>query len=158
MGNQLELTDEHRVRVLTEVYSQTHAEIARYRDMEWKILSWSILLLAGVVAAARALQLPNDLRPVFKTLLCVFTIVAAAYGAWHIHFVHVQLTWNRNLRRKVESLLKLYSPGGYAETPILPAKWATEPVPYTSGIQHLVSWWLLIALVTGYALLSVVLV
>ncbi len=95
----IQLTDSDRARALVALYNHIHSEITRYRDMEWRILTWTVALLAGIVTVSKGLGLPDQLRMVLKTLLFVFTILAAVGGSLHIHFAHVNLTANRNRRR-----------------------------------------------------------
>lgn len=150
------LDDGNRWQALRELYSQTHREITRYRDMEWKVLNWTVLLLVGVIAVSKALPASGDLKLVLKVLIFLFTAVVAFYGSWHIHFIHRELTWNRNLRQKIEEIFEFHKLGVFASHSILNQSWLHRVVPYSSGLPHLVSWWLLIWLVAFYALFTIV--
>lgn len=89
-------------------YNHTQDEMLRYRDIEWKICYWTIALLAGTIAAHKYLLEAID-NYIFYTCygFNTFTLLISAYGIWHIYFVHNRLTWNRNVRRKIEDILKI---------------------------------------------------
>ena len=149
--------EDRKVSALLSLYQHTHAEITRYRDYEWKTCSWVMLLLGGVAAFTRlSTPLPLCLIPCLQLPLAAFAVVAAIYGAWHIHFLHKQLTWNRCKRREIEDVLKFYDSNVYKGDPVLPETWKDEKdVPYWSGKAHLATWWALIGLMTLYVLYSI---
>ena len=145
---------EPEVLSLLELYRQTHEEIKRYRDFEWKVLGYTVALLAAIAALTRIATIDPVHEPYIKTLLFILTAVSAIYGSWHIHFIHKWLTWNRNFRRKLEDKLGFYDSGPYGPEPLLPFKGQT--VSYWKDKGHLSCWWGLISLVAAYALYSIV--
>lgn len=150
--------DASRWKALHEFYKQVHGEITRYRDMEWKVTAWTIALLAGVVLAAD--KLPDGhvrTKAVLQTLMLVFVVLTIGYGTWHIHFLHKQLTFNRNLRQKVEELFDFHERLVYGPEPILNPRWKGRTIPYSDGLPHLLCWWLAILLVGFYAGVAILL-
>lgn len=143
---------------LIALYREVFAEIRRYRDMEWKILLWTVILMGGIVTATHVAPVKEAHKPHVQTLLCVFTIVSAIYGGWHIHYVHKRLTWYRKLRRKCDRIFMFFDKDIYGKEAILPEKWKykDEDISYKEGLTHLISWWILIALMAAYALYSIV--
>lgn len=76
----IRLDDSTRWKALLKLYSQTHTEITRYRDMEWKVLTWTIVLLGGIIAASQSIPTSGDLHTVLKVLMTLFAAVIAFYG------------------------------------------------------------------------------
>jgi|WetSurMetagenome_2_1015567.scaffolds.fasta_scaffold526405_2 hypothetical protein len=138
---------------IISLYKNTQREIDRYRDMEWKICYWTVILMTGTIAAFKYTLdiLSQDIINRYQTFIIVgfntFVFVAAAYGCWHIHFVHESLTENRKLRRKLEKLLNLSN--------LLPKKWMEKEVRYFKGIKHLLTWWSLIVVSALFALILI---
>jgi hypothetical protein len=132
-----------KVASIIALYNHTFSEIVRYRDLEWKITAWSIGLLAGVVAVIKWFDF-ETIPCGFRTLITIFSITTAVYCVWHIHFVHKQLTIQRQKRRDIEKLLGFFTPGRYDTNSLLPEKWDKENIHYSDGIFHLLSWWALI--------------
>jgi hypothetical protein len=137
------------------LFNQAYDEIKRYRDMEWKMVYWTVGLLAAIVAASQTTPTPPAHKQCVQTLFAIFTLVASGYGAWHIHFIHKNLRDNRNLRRKCEILLGLFDVESEGD-PLLPARFKEE-VPYSQGLPHLVSWWGLILLTMLYTVYCIIL-
>jgi len=150
------LTENQKRDFLKELFSQTHSEISRYRDLEWKIAYWTIALLAGITAATQFIGGSIIAKPYVQTLLTIVTVIISIYGIWHIHFIHKSLTWNRKLRIKCEHLMGMFEDGEYGSDSLLPKSFATSPVKYSEGIGHLVSWWSVIILTMFYTIYSVV--
>jgi hypothetical protein len=148
-----------RVTILLAFYHQVCDEIKRYRDYEWNIVVWTISLITGVIALTRVtpVPIPVEHRPIIKAILSVFTILAALYGFWHLHYVHRNLTYNRNLQRTCERILGLYDNGIFAKNSLLPVSWRNKRIPYTRGLlSHLLSWGILIILAMSYAIYSII--
>ncbi|KPA12179.1 membrane protein [Candidatus Magnetomorum sp. HK-1] len=152
----MEVSISDKYQAILYLFNQSYEETKRYRDMEWKILSWTISLLAGIAILSKSLPTKPEHELVIQTLLFLFTIVSAVYGCYHIHTVHVNLTWNRNLRLKCEKLLGLFEIHLDDKKPLLPKTFEFEEISYSSGLKHLLSWWGLIALTTIYTLYTVV--
>ena len=153
----MEKLQDEKLTPLIALYREVFAEIRRYRDMEWKILLWTVILMGGIVTATRVAPIKESHKPYVQTLLCVFTIVSAIYGGWHIHSIHKRLTWYRVLRRKCDRIFMFFDENVYDKDAILPKKWKykDEDITYKEGLRHLISWWVLIALTAIYALYSI---
>jgi len=154
----MEIPAAQKIGILMSLYKETFAEIRRYRDMEWKILLWTVILMGGIVTATHLAPVKEAHKPYVQTLLYVFTVVAAIYGGWHIHFAHKRLTWYRNIRRRCDRVFMFFDDSIYDtrdSKPMLPRGWRDENVPYTDGLPHLISWWVLIALTAIYAVYSI---
>lgn len=121
---------------LIALYDHTHDEISRYRDMEWKICYWTILLQAGIIAAYKYV---SELL-LFNFSICYifnsFTLFISWYGAWHIYFAHDNLTNNRNILKKIEGILKL--------SEVLHKEWIKKESHFWDATEHLMSWWICI--------------
>lgn len=155
----MEISQEEKNSILISFYLQVFEEMRRYRDMEWKILLWTVVLMGGIVTATHLAPVKDTHKPYVQTLLCIFTVVAAIYGGWHIHFAHKRLTWYRNIRRRCDKIFKFFEDNVYDTQdykPILPRGWRDENVPYTAGLPHLISWWALIFLTSVYAIYSII--
>lgn len=141
-------------QALIQLFKQAHAETMRYRDMEWRILVWTVTLLAGVAFATRISGILTVHKEAVKTLLSLFVLVAAIYGGWHIHRVHSRLAWNRQLRLRCEIALDLFSVPANGK-PLLDKSDLEQKAGYWSGKGHLVSWWALIGLIALFALYAI---
>ena len=153
----MELSENEKLTPLVAFYREVFAEIRRYRDMEWKILIWTVVLMGGIVTATRIAPIKDSHKPYIQTLLCFFTIGSAIYGGWHIHYIHRRLTWYRKLRRKFDRIFKFFDKNVYDKEPVLPEKWKhkDEDITYKEGLPHLISWWILIILTAAYSLYSI---
>ena len=151
----MKCSDSQRHQALLHLYDHTHAEITRYRDYEWKITSWSLVLFAGIVAATNAVPVHATHRVCVQTLLMVITVVLAAYGLWHIYFVHKQLVWNQCLRRRMEVFFGLFDEKLCDGKTILPAHWRPVVPPFFDHVSHIGTFWSLIVLGAIYVLYSI---
>jgi hypothetical protein len=154
----MEISQDEKIGILISFYQQVFEEMRRYRDIEWKILLWTVILMGGIVTATHLAPVKDIHKPYVQTLLCIFTVVAAIYGAWHIHFAHKRLTWYRNIRRRCDRIFEFFEENAYDTQdckPILPSGWRDENIPYTDGLPHLICWWGLIALMAIYAIYSI---
>lgn len=124
------MSENGRDDLLISLYSQTYGEITRYRDMEWKIWYWTVALMAGIVSLAR---LSGVELSAVRWFLSGVVIILGVYGIWHIRFVHIQLTWNRKMRRRLERMFKFYDEGVYADEAILPKSWKEKDVSFRRG-------------------------
>jgi hypothetical protein len=149
------LTNDGRVRVLIAVYNQAYSEVTRCRDMQWKVAAWTVVLLASAIGVAKGLGMPAQFNIVFKTLLFVFSLLVVGYGCWYLHYFHDKLIWSLNVRRDVERLFELYKAGAYDSKSILPEKFAKEKLTYKKGVFLLISGWVFVLVVAGYALASI---
>jgi hypothetical protein len=142
------LSDDQKVDVVLKLYDHTQAEITRYRDIEWKITGWVVAVLAGIITLVKVKVFPAAGQPILQTILSIVSLVVAAYGIWHIHYVHDSLTKNRKLRRQIEDELELTRK--LEDWKFLEKK----EVSYWEGKGHLFSWWGLIVLVALYAVVA----
>ena len=143
-------TDPDDWRAVHELYKQVYGEIVRYRDMEWKVAIWTLALLSATTAVKfPGAAMPQCINWMAKAAVIIFIACVAIYGAWHLHFIHMELTGQRNTRRQIERSLGLSDPtrNGGAQ---IPEKWSTGTVSYSQGLAHLSSWWLVIAVVAIY--------
>jgi hypothetical protein len=137
------------------MFNQAYEETKRYRDLEWKTVYWTVGLLAAIVTASRLAPIVPDHKVVIQTLLFLFILAVTGYGAWHIHYIHRKLTWNRNIRRRCQIDLGLFDLAMSDGRPCLPAE-LRKRVSYSLGLTHLISWWGLMALTaiyTGYCVI-----
>lgn len=151
----MEKLQNEKLTPLVALYQQFFEETRRYRNMEWKILLWTIALMAGIVAVTRSVPVQSAHKPYVQTLLWIFTIGAAAYGIWHIWFVHKQFIWNRNKLKMCEKIFKFFENNVYNTNSILPRE-LEKAVPRSHGLPHLISWFALIALTAIYAIYSII--
>lgn len=154
----IEFNNDNKLHLLTSLYQQVYKEMRRYRDMEWKILLWTVILLAGVSTTTNITEIKDSHRPYVQTLLYIFIVTVAIYGIWHIISVHRRLTWYRNLRRECDRIFKFFETGIYdthRNTTILPMSWKDEEVKFSDGRPHLICWFGLIILMALYAIYSV---
>jgi hypothetical protein len=128
--------DDQEYSPLIALYDHIHDEILRYRDMEWKICYWTILLQAGIIAAYKYISEIIQFKFTICYIFNSFILFISWYGAWHIYFAHDNLTKNRNMLKKIEGLLKL--------SEILPEKWREKKSHFWEATEHLMSWWICI--------------
>ena len=154
----MEVFDTNKTKVLIALYHEIFAELRRYRDMEYKVVSWTVLLLGGIIGATRIAPIQANHKVPIQTLLLVVTVLVAIYGGWHIHYLHARLTWYRQLRRKIDRIFRFHDKNVYCSDSILPHIWKDEAtdITYFEGIRHLIQWWGLIALTTLYAIYSII--
>jgi len=150
-----DLSEGEKARVIQGLYAIVQQEITRYRDYEWKITSWTIAIIGGIVAATQAIAFEDAHRGVVKTLLVVLTVVVAGYGIWHLCFVHSKLTENKMIRRELDGVLKFFEMNVYAECSLLPDRWNRQPIRFWQAKVHLLSWWGLIVVAAVYAMYAI---
>lgn len=152
----MEIEENQRINMLIALHRQLFAETRRYRDMEWKILIWTIGFMGGIVAVTRLAPVQPSHKPYVQTLLCVFTFLVASYGAWHIWFVNCKFIWNRNMIRKCERIFGFFDNGIYDEESLLPREWKNKKFPRSHSLPHILSWFGLIIIVVIYTFYSVI--
>lgn len=151
----MELDTSQKVTSLISLSNRAYDETKRYRDHVWKILVWTIGLLVGVVAAAKA---SPDLATACygKWLGSIFILVVAACGAWNIHFDYKQFVWNRNLLRNCERRLQLYDKDAYGQGTVLPEAWKAADYQFKQCLPHYLQWLFVIAVVAAYGLYALI--
>ena len=138
-------------RAAHELYKQVYGEVVRYRDMEWKVSLWTLALLSATTAIKYpSAALPQCFNWMAKVAVIAFIVCVAIYGSWHLHFIHRELTGQRNSRRTLERSLGLSDATRNGGVALIPEKWSKGTVPYSKGLPHLLSWWFLIAIVAIY--------
>jgi len=152
----MEIEKDQKINILIALHRQFFAETRRYRDMEWKILIWTIGLMGGIVAATQIVPVQPSHKPYIQILLILFTLLVGGYGTWHLWFVHCQFIWNRNMIRKCDRIFGFFKENFYDTKSILPEEWKNKDVPRSHSLPHLVSWFLLILLVTIYTIYLVI--
>jgi hypothetical protein len=100
-------SDPKKIENLTELLKFCNAEITRYRDYEWKLVSLSIALSWGIFIFV--FEKSNDSTNVFLVVVAsVLIILGCVLLSAHILFVHGELTTNRCWRKNIESMLGFY--------------------------------------------------
>jgi len=56
----MEIPDNQKISILITLYKQAFEEIRRYRDLEWKILLWTVILMGGIVTATHLVPFPKS--------------------------------------------------------------------------------------------------
>ena len=152
----LEVSEDLKRPAFLALLDQTHQEITRYRDMEWKVTTWTVALIAGAYAAERVTPQGGCLGCLSRFLLSAFTVLVGSYGCWHLYFLHRELTGQRRLRRKLEMFGEFYTVDSYIEgESLLHKRLFGQEVLFTQGLPHLISWWGLIVLMISFANLSI---
>ncbi|MHC4406587.1 MAG: hypothetical protein ACYTG0_43735 [Planctomycetota bacterium] len=151
----MELDPTQKVTSLISLANRAYDETKRYRDHVWKMLVWTIGLLVGVVAAAKA---SPDLATAChgKWLGSIFILLVAACGAWNIHFDYEKFVLNRNLLRECERRLQLYDEDVYGSGTVLPKAWKTTDYQFKECLPHYLQWMFVIAVVAAYSLYALI--
>lgn len=154
----MDLQDSEKISALISLANRAHTETARYRDHVWKILIWTVLLLAATLTAART---GRELWHIacWKWPLCLFAVFVSASGIWNITFDYQQFVRNRNWQRKCERLLKFFERGAYLEKEsLLPEVWGKADYQFRNCLLHYLLWLSFIVLITLYVIVSIALI
>lgn len=122
-------------------YQVTAAEVTKYRDYEWKIALWALLLIVAIVRLPE-LILPNNTL-IIQWLAFLFVIAVTISSAALILFCHMQFIKNRRALRRCEGRLNLDD--------LKPPEWRGTPesIKFTHGKGLPV---ILLILIGGFAL------
>jgi len=139
--------DAENLRLL---YGQVNQEITRYRDYEWKIVGWHLVLSWGIflfainwarkIFSSMSIVLLPDVFAIFLILLGTLLLSA------HLLFIHGELTTNRNWREQIRRKLGIYSLG------IFKPEWNTYLHKFESGRDTFIIPFLLFMSITGLGL------
>lgn len=152
--SKIEIKD--KVEIINNLFNQANSEIIRYRDLEWKITAWIVAIQIGVISSLSIIEINKYCnQSLAKLLYFLFIVIVCGYGIWHIHYIHNKLTEERNVRKNLEHLLGFYEKCIYTKSTLLPVKWGDGETPYWSGVRHLLSFWLLIIIVSIFAIIVV---
>lgn len=151
------LTNDQKVRSLVALHATLSAEITRYRDYEWRVPAWGILVLVGLGSLLDRVTVSEESKLILKTLLVTFAAALASYCLIYLHMIHARLTKNRRWRRTVERILQFCDRGAYTDSSVLPEAWKAEHVKYSSGVvAHLVPSWFLTVAAGIYAVVTII--
>jgi hypothetical protein len=150
--------DSEKISALISLANRAHAETTRYRDHVWKILIWTVLLLAATLTAARTGRELLDVA-CWKWPLCLFAVFVAVSGIWNITFDYREFVRNRNWQRKCERILKFFEVGAYLEKEsLLPEVWGKADYRFRNCLPHYLLWLAFIFFITLYAIFSIALI
>ena len=154
----MDMDNNDKINALISLANRTHAETMRYRDHMWKILVWTVLLLAATLAATRTSREFCDIA-CSKWPLCLFAVFVVLSGIWNITFDYRQFIKNRNWQRKCGSLLKFFEKGAYVEEEsLLPEGWGQEVYGLKDCFWHYIQYMAFIVLIALYVIVSIALI
>jgi len=125
--------DQERLPALLTLLQTTHAEISRYRDYEWKVTAWCLVMIIATISVpgiGHGGRISPECRTCWRILLGAFTVATAVWAVVYVGVLHSRLTSNKVRRRKMEVMLEFYEQNAYA-TETLEAPWDSAIVqPY----------------------------
>ena len=128
-----------------------NGEITRYRDYEWKLISWSITFSWAIFVFSnfegRERLFTGSLSFFADFMAMLMILVGNILLSAHILFVHGELTTNRNWRRQIERVL-----GFYDEPYPFPSIWKDSFVKFRQGRDTFVIPFILFILITAFSL------
>jgi hypothetical protein len=150
----MNLTPNQRFTALLALYNHTYDELSRYRNLEWTITSYMVVLL-GTIATTSQTEFVRNLNAWLRFSLLLFVVVLYVYGLTELWFLHSQLTIQRNQRRKIERILEFYEENRYLSgQSLLNREWMVMDVPFRQGLKRLIVWWTLLFVFVIYAFIS----
>jgi len=113
-----------KITVLIAIYEDSVAELRRFRDLEWKLPGWTLILLSGL-ATFLTRESVNDAVTSSAHIQWLLTAIAVilAIGILCL-YIHSQnsLRFHRDLRERIETALAINSAGVYSDKSILPRR------------------------------------
>ncbi len=129
------------------LYHVTAEEVTRYRDYEWKIALWALLLIAAIIRLPELILLNHML--ILQWLAFLFVTAVMISSVVLIRFCHKQFIKNSRVLRRCEGRLNLddFKPPEWTGTP--------ESIKFTHGIGLPVLLLILIGIFALYGYYSI---
>ena len=139
---------ENEMNAILALYNLVNGEIVRYRNLEWTITGYVVILLAFIADIRQDI---NDYQS-----FAIFTILLILIiGIWQLHFIHTKLTEQRNRQKDLEIGLGFFEKSKYIKDDTLLPIELTEKRVYWDAKKHLIPWYGIMILTANYALLSI---
>jgi len=100
------ISKENQFQALLVFYNQTHAEITRYRDREWKNLGIFTAEIGAIVGYI--LSNKSDAQS-YQWIFDMMLVALVAGNIYYTWFAHKQLTLQRNIQRQLEFYFQFYA-------------------------------------------------
>lgn len=143
--------NETQIAVVISRLEQTEDEITRYRDYEWKVEIWTLLLVLAAGGVGGVAAQPAVPQISMMIAACAF----AVFGGVYLAVIHSRLTNSRKRQTRLETLLGCFEPAAYGDSEsLLPEELKDEP-KFWDGGTLLVGMWATIALALGCSLLFI---
>lgn len=154
-GNTLSLDPGQKIDAIISLADRAHAETMRYREHVWKVVAWTVALLAATLTAAQASKMTQAM-PYWKEICASFAVFVTVCGIRDVFFDYYQFVVNRNWQRRCERLLKFFEKDAYLTSEsLLPKGWGEEDYRLRDCIAHLIQWWIVIYAVAVYSIFSI---
>ncbi len=141
-------------QMVLALYNNVYQHIRDYKATQWRVLAMIVAVLAGIVAASKIGFTSENVEVAVRTLLSVVAVTIGVYGCWHLLDLQRGLTWQRQVRRKIERMWQFHDEGVYCEGTLLPLK-QDDSVSLLRDLPRLISWWGMIGLAATYALVAI---
>jgi hypothetical protein len=107
--------DLHSKESLLALYSSVQNDIAFYRNWEWSITVYYALLSTGLITLITSESIHILLNPFCRIFLSLIQLFALYFSIRHLHSAHNHLSWNRQLRNKIENILGFFEKDIYVK-------------------------------------------
>ena len=86
---------------LFALYEHAHSDLWWAKTQEWNVANWALLLIAGVVGAARTI-LEGDLTPERTWGFALVIVLVGLAAGWYLGTLHAGIVHNRDVYRAIE--------------------------------------------------------
>ncbi|MGH7801145.1 MAG: hypothetical protein ACREOW_11055 [Thermodesulfobacteriota bacterium] len=112
------------------LYTSVQNDITNYRNWKWKITTYYVLLSTGIIGLLSNETVKNLLDDRLRCCFLIIQLIAIITSWYHLYKAHKYLSWNRQVRSKIEAIFGFYDDGIYAEKSILPSEWKIRKISF----------------------------
>ena len=152
-----EKNDSLKNDAVISLYNNCYEHIRHIKSNQWQVTILIVVLVFAVNSVARLAIQPPQFIIHIKAGLTVFTIFSLAYGFWHLKRLQDELSWQRELRYKIENeIFKFSESGAYIrERPLIKSHFRNDRFQTLGDLAKFVSWIIIIGITALFTLYSI---
>ena len=84
------------------LYAHAHADLWWAKTQEWNAANWALLLIAGIVGAARAIIPSSEFTPEHTWAFAGLAVAVGLAAGWYLGGLHADIVHSRKVYRALE--------------------------------------------------------
>jgi len=141
--------------VLSDLYNNVYAGVRYYKALQWQVTVVTMALLAGVVGLSQSPTIGITEKTWMQVAFSVFVLFSTCGGIWFVHHAARRLRKQRELRRRIESILGLFDENTYHRQSILPKELKEKEISYWQDWQYVSGFWGVMVVACVFAIVVV---
>ncbi len=139
------------------LYHNCYEHIRHIKSNQWQVTMLIVALVFAVNGVARLAIEPPEFVTHIRIALTLFTVFTLAYGVWHLSRLQRELSWQREIRFKIENkIFKFTTEGEYIEGDTLfDSDFDMNKQMTPADVAKFLSWVIIIGITAIFTLYSI---